>query len=149
MSKIDQFLTYISTINESTIQITKQDYQKICAIRDKVTELAVKVSQQTTQVSSTPIKEKAKSIAYQPVNESSILLFEEFTNKAEGRDTLAELNEMTLGQLERIADYANMIKDRMTKGEQLESWMYSQLTTSLDNLNSVHDAMDGNDGRVE
>ena len=76
-------------------------------------------------------------------------LFEEFINEAEGRDTLAELNEMTLGQLERIADYANMIKDRMTKGEQLESWMYSQLTTSLDNLNSVHDAMDGNDGRVE
>jgi len=149
MSKIDQFLNYLSTINESTIQITKQDYQKICAIRDKVTELAVKVSQQTTQVSSTPIKEKAKSIAYQPVNESSILLFEEFTNKAAGRDTLAELNEMTFGQLERIADYANMIKDRMAKGEQLESWMYSQLTVSLENLNSVHDAMDGNDGRVE
>jgi len=149
MSQIDQFLTYLSTINESTIQLTKQDYQKICSIRDKVTELAVKVSQQPTQVKSAPIKEKAKSLAYQPVNESSILLFEEFTNKAEGRDTLAELNEMTLGQLERIADYANMIKDRMTKGEQLESWMYSQLTTSLDNLNSVHDAMDGNDGRVE
>jgi len=69
--------------------------------------------------------------------------------EAEGRDTLAELNEMTLGQLERIADYANMIKDRMTKGEQLESWMYSQLTVSLENLNAVHDAMDGNDGKVE
>ena len=35
------------------------------------------------------------------------------------------------------------------KGEQLESWMYSQLTVSLENLNSVHDAMDGNDGVVE
>lgn len=69
--------------------------------------------------------------------------------EAEGRDTLAELNEMTLGQLERIADYANMIKSRMTKGEQLESWMYSQLTVSLENLNAVHDAMDGNDGKVE
>lgn len=69
--------------------------------------------------------------------------------EAEGRDTLAELNEMTLGQLERIADYANMIKDKMTKGEQLESWMYSQLTVSLENLNAVHDAMDGNDGKVE
>ena len=149
MSQIDLFLNYLNLINESTIQLTKQDYQKICSIRDKVTELAVKVSKQTTQVKSAPIKEKAKSLAYQPVNESSILLFEEFTNKAEGRDTLAELNEMTFGQLERIADYANMIKDRMTKGEQLESWMYSQLTTSLDNLNSVHDAMDGNDGRVE
>ena len=149
MSQIDLFLNYLNLINESTIQLTKQDYQKICSIRDKVTELAVKVSKQTTQVKSAPIKEKAKSLAYQPVNESSILLFEEFTNKAAGRDTLAELNEMTFGQLERIADYANMIKDRMAKGEQLESWMYSQLTVSLENLNSVHDAMDGNDGRVE
>ena len=75
--------------------------------------------------------------------------YEDLLNEDKGRDTLAELNEMTLGQLERIADYANMIKERMEKGEQLESWMYSQLTTSLDNLNAVHDAMDGNDGRVE
>ena len=149
MSQIDQFLTYLSTINESIIQITKSDYQKICSIRDKVTDLAAKVVQQPTKVKAAPIKEKAKSISYQPVNESTILLFEEFTNNTGGRDTLAELNEMTVGQLERIADYANMIKDRMAKGEQLESWMYSQLTTSLDNLNSVHDAMDGNDGRVE
>jgi hypothetical protein len=37
----------------------------------------------------------------------------------------------------------------MNKGEQLESWMYSQLTIALENLNSVHDAMDGNDGEVE
>ena len=65
------------------------------------------------------------------------------------RDVLAELNEMTLGQLERIADYANMIKDRMKSGEQLESWMYSQLTIALENLNAVHDAMDGNDGVEE
>ena len=65
------------------------------------------------------------------------------------RDVLGELNEMTLGQLERIGDYAKMIKDRMTKGEQLESWMYSQLTIALENLNAVHDAMDGNDGVEE
>ncbi len=71
-------------------------------------------------------------------------------NENEGeRDVLGELNEMTLGQLERIADYANMIKDRMESGEQLESWMYSQLTISLENLNAVHDAMDGNDGVEE
>lgn len=149
MSQIDQFLTYLSTINESTIQITKRDYEKICSIRDKVTELAVKVSQQPTQIKVAPIKEKSHTISYQPVNESTILLFEEFTNNTGSRDTLAELNEMTLGQLERIADYANMIKDRMHKGEELESWMYSQLTVSLENLNSVHDAMDGNDSRVE
>ena len=64
-------------------------------------------------------------------------------------DTIAELNEMTLGQLERISDYANMIKGRMLKGQQPESWMYSQLTIALENLNSVHDAMDGVDGVVE
>jgi len=75
--------------------------------------------------------------------------YDDLLNEDKGRDTLGELNEMAMGQRERIADYANMIKERMEKGEQLESWMYSQLTTSLDNLNSVHDAMDGNDGRVE
>jgi len=75
--------------------------------------------------------------------------YDDLLNEDKGRDTLGELNEMAMGQLERIADYANMIKERMEKGEELESWMYSQLTTSLDNLNSVHDAMDGNDGRVE
>jgi len=37
----------------------------------------------------------------------------------------------------------------MLKGQQPESWMYSQLTIALENLNSVHDAMDGTDGVVE
>jgi hypothetical protein len=82
------------------------------------------------------------------LKESSICEYESLI-EAEGRDTLSELNDMSLGQLERIADYANMIKDRMEKGEQLESWMYSQLTIALENLNSVHDAMDGNDGVIE
>lgn len=83
MSQIDQFLNYLSSINESTIQLTKQDYQKICAIRDKVTELAVKVTQTQTTVKSqsTSIKEKAKSLAYQSVNESTVLLYEEFINE--------------------------------------------------------------------
>ena len=65
------------------------------------------------------------------------------------RDTLAELNEMTLGQLERIEDYAEMISDRMEAGQQLESWMFSQITGALDNLNAVHDSMDGTDGIEE
>ena len=65
------------------------------------------------------------------------------------RDTLAELNEMTLGQLERIEDYAEMIADRMESGQQLDSWMFSQITVALDNLNAVHDAMDGEDGIEE
>ena len=61
------------------------------------------------------------------------------------RDTLGELNNMTLGQLERIEDYAEMISDRMEAGQQLDSWMFSQITVALDNLNAVHDAMDGED----
>jgi len=78
-----------------------------------------------------------------------INLFEEFLNEAEGRDTLAELNDMTMGQLQKIAEYADMIKKRMTGGEQLESWMFSQLTVSLENLNSVYDGMEGNNGVAE
>jgi hypothetical protein len=82
MSQIDQFLNYLSTINESTIQLTKQDYQKICAIRDKVTELAVKVSQSQTVTNgtSTQIKETKKVSLYQKMNESGVLQFEEYSN---------------------------------------------------------------------
>lgn len=64
-------------------------------------------------------------------------------------ETLEGLKEMAMGNLERIADYANMISQRMEKGQALESWMYSQLTIALENLNSVHDAMDGDDGEKE
>jgi hypothetical protein len=56
---------------------------------------------------------------------------------------------MATGNLERIADYANMILQRMQGGQELDSWMYSQLTIALENLNSVHDAMDGDDGKIE
>ena len=38
---------------------------------------------------------------------------------------------------------------RMGEGQELDSWMYSQLTIALENLNSVHDAMDGDDGKIE
>jgi hypothetical protein len=61
-------------------------------------------------------------------------------------ETLAGLKDMAMGNLERIADYANMIEVRMQDGQELDSWMYSQLTVALENLNSVHDAMDGDDG---
>jgi hypothetical protein len=64
-------------------------------------------------------------------------------------ETLAGLKEMAMGNLERIADYANMIEVRMQDGQELDSWMYSQLTVALENLNSVHDAMDGDDGERE
>jgi hypothetical protein len=64
-------------------------------------------------------------------------------------ETLAGLKEMAMGNLERIADYSNMILQRMQEGQNLDSWMYSQLTIALENLNSVHDAMDGDDGTIE
>ena len=64
-------------------------------------------------------------------------------------ETLAGLKDMAAGNLERIADYANMILQRMQGGQELDSWMYSQLTIALENLNSVHDAMDGTDGEKE
>jgi hypothetical protein len=70
------------------------------------------------------------------------------TTKKKG-NTLSQLNDMTLGQLERIEDYAEMIADRMESGQQLDSWMFSQITVALDNLNAVHDAMDGEDGIEE
>jgi hypothetical protein len=65
------------------------------------------------------------------------------------KETLAGLKDMAMGNLERIADYANMIEIRMKDGQELDSWMYSQLTVALENLNSVHDAMDGDDGKRE
>jgi len=64
-------------------------------------------------------------------------------------ETLSGLKEMAMGQLERIADYANMIETRMKGGQELDSWMYSQITLAVDQLNSVHDAMDGDDGKRE
>ena len=64
-------------------------------------------------------------------------------------ETLAGLKDMAMGNLERIADYANMIETRMKDGQELDSWMYSQLTVALENLNSVHDVMDGDDGKRE
>jgi len=56
------------------------------------------------------------------------------------------LNSMASTDLERIGDYADMIKDRMSQGQQLDAWMYSKISDSVKNLNSVHDTMDGKDG---
>lgn len=64
-------------------------------------------------------------------------------------ETISGLTEMAMGQLERIGDYANMIAQRMKEGQTLDSWMYSQITLAVDQLNSVHDAMDGDDGKIE
>ena len=70
-------------------------------------------------------------------------------NEESSEEILKGLREMALGDLERIADYANMISDRMNEGQELSSWMYSQITLAVDQLNSVHDSMDGKDGIKE
>ena len=64
-------------------------------------------------------------------------------------ETLDGLKNMAMGDLERIGDYANMILQRMGEGQELSSWMYSQITLAVDQLNSVHDTMDGKDGEKE
>jgi hypothetical protein len=64
-------------------------------------------------------------------------------------ETLEGLKNMAMGDLERIGDYANMILQRMGEGQELSSWMYSQITLAVDQLNSVHDTMDGKDGEKE
>lgn len=83
------------------------------------------------------------------VDESAVIKGGKRISESDNGDTLGELNNMTLGQLERIEDYAEMISDRMEGGQQLDSWMFSQITVALDNLNAVHDAMDGVDGVEE
>ena len=74
---------------------------------------------------------------------------EPIKEEEESEETLRGLKEMAMGDLERIADYAKMILERMGSGQELDSWMYSQITLAVDQLNSVHDTMDGNDGIKE
>jgi len=85
-------------------------------------------------------KEDGEDYVYVMENESVVI---------EGEDTIGGLNKMANTDLERIADYADMIKDRMSQGQTLDAWMYSKISDSVKNLNSVHDTMDGNDGVTE
>jgi len=85
-------------------------------------------------------KEDGEDYVYVMENESVV---------TEGEDTIGGLNKMANTDLERIADYADMIKDRMSQGQTLDAWMYSKISDSVKNLNSVHDTMDGNDGVTE
>ena len=75
--------------------------------------------------------------------------FESVNEEESPEEVLKGLNEMAMGNLERIEDYAEMISDRMEQGQQLESWMFSEITQALNGLNAVHDAMDGKDGIKE
>jgi hypothetical protein len=124
---------------------------------NKMTELLKhKISEETTY------KKSKKSVNYSTLTPESGLKSSTSTvdfdveepvvsedDNSSPEETLAGLKEMAMGNLERIADYSNMILQRMQEGQNLDSWMYSQLTIALENLNSVHDAMDGDDGTIE
>lgn len=70
--------------------------------------------------------------------------FKQFINEGEEYS-----DDMAFGQLERVIDYATMIRKRMKEGKSLDSWMYSKVTKAEDYLNSVFDVIDGDDGVVE
>jgi hypothetical protein len=92
-------------------------------------------------------QKKENNIDLNKLKFEGVIKEEDYTETPE--ETLEGLKEMAMGNLERIEDYAEMISDRMKEGQELDSWMYSQLTIALENLNSVHDAMDGIDGVKE
>ena len=58
-------------------------------------------------------------------------------------------DEMAYGQLERIIDYATMLRERYDNGFTFDPWMHGKITKAKSYLNSVFDALDGGDGVVE
>ena len=58
-------------------------------------------------------------------------------------------DEMAYGQLERIIDYATMLRERYDNGFMFDPWMHGKITKAKSYLNSVYDALDGGDGVVE
>jgi len=68
-------------------------------------------------------------------------------------EEIVEANEqqdqMAFAQLERIIDYATMLRDRMAAGKGLDAWMYGKIVKAEDYLNTLYDVVDGDDGVVE
>ena len=58
-------------------------------------------------------------------------------------------DKMAYSQLERIIDYATMLRDRMAAGKGLDAWMYGKVIKAEDYLNTLYDVVDGDDGVVE
>ena len=58
-------------------------------------------------------------------------------------------DKMAFSQLERIIDYATMLRDRMAAGKGLDAWMYGKVIKAEDYLNTLYDVIDGDDGVVE
>jgi len=85
------------------------------------------------------------------INSTSIHDVAESVNEADfGKPANGDYSdEMSHGQLERCIDYATMIRERIEKGTSLDPWMHSQIAVAENELNSVWDAVDGDDGVVE
>ena len=123
---------------------------------NKMTELLKHKMQEDTTYKKTKSSSSYKTLKPEMQSVTNTIDFDveepvvkEDDDNSSPEETLAGLKEMAMGNLERIADYSNMIAKRMGEGQELDSWMYSQLTIALENLNSVHDAMDGDDGKIE
>ena len=124
------------SVNEANVDITNRNLNLL----DKAADMAIKNPKGNVVELAKIIKKHVSNIRNsikESVNEGD-------ANSPE--EILSGLREMAFGDLERIADYANMIEIRMKEGQELDSWMYSQITLAVDQLNSVHDTMDGRDG---
>jgi hypothetical protein len=150
----------ISHYNESVIkkvtEVTTNDwhYKAIMAIWDKGGSFTRKkigtILLKDPKANRRDIEDALRTSDYDEVTDvTDRLRIEGIIKEEDSAETLKGLKEMAMGDLERIEDYAEMISDRMKEGQDLESWMYSQITLAVDQLNSVHDAMDGNDGVKE
>ena len=76
--------------------------------------------------------------------------FNESNQVSEAQHSGSEASDkMAFSQLERIIDYATMIRDRMAAGKGLDAWMYGKVIKAEDYLNTLYDVIDGDDGVVE
>ena len=131
-------------------------YYKVVSMDDTTATLTLSDKIGNTK-GSTKVRHKLDSIeggikTAKRGDENGIVVIKESVNEEDTKspeETLASLKQMAMGDLERIEDYAEMISDRMKEGQELSAWMYSQITLAVDQLNAVHDTMDGKDGVKE
>lgn len=74
---------------------------------------------------------------------------EDFNESNQIGEANEQQDQMAFAQLERIIDYATMLRDRMAAGKGLDAWMYGKIVKAEDYLNTLYDVVDGDDGVVE
>lgn len=74
---------------------------------------------------------------------------EDFNESKQIGEANEQQDQMAFSQLERIIDYATMLRDRMAAGKGLDAWMYGKIVKAEDYLNTLYDVVDGDDGVVE